>query len=73
VHRFGDLYLWNLSPAYFLNSPNHPTAVAFKNRVEQAYTAKTGLSPTDRTGSDKTGTKKQSNLLPILALLFLDF
>jgi len=45
VKRFGDLYLWNLSPAYFLNSPNHPTATAFKNKVEQAYTKKNWIKP----------------------------
>lgn len=47
VKSFGMLYLWNLSPAYFLNNPNHPTAQDFISKVEKAYTEKTGLRPSE--------------------------
>ncbi len=75
VKRLGDLYLYNFSPHYFINEPNHPTATGFKNIVEKKYTALTGYSPTDK--SNITTTKNNITTafigVAIFALIFLLF
>lgn len=74
VKRFGDLYGYNLAPAYATASNPPAWFVEFKKNVEQKFTAKTGLSPIASQIRHTTTTKstKQDNTPLILtALLFL--
>jgi hypothetical protein len=76
VKRFGDLYGYNLAPALALSNSQSGSFLAFKRKVEQAFTAKTGLSPIASQIKDNQGTKTTQNniskYLPLLLFLLID-
>lgn len=74
VRRFGDLYGYNLAPAYALANSQNADFLAFKRKVEQAFTTKTGLSPIAsniRENRSTTTTKQDNSPLILLSLLLL--